>query len=285
MLNNTLKRTLLTLAPELKDQVTQLEVLTEAGKQRQVMVSACGLYNAGKSSLLNALGGHVHEEYFKTANVRETCELKTLELPGLSLLDTPGLDSNSNDDTLAFEGILKSDLILLVHNPRNGELDQLELDYLGRIQAQSTEPLNQRLLLVLTYAAEINESDKTALLARIEQQFQQHFGKLPAVFWVDSPTYAKAIREEMRALASISGIEQLQGYLSENHERLAHSRQQKQQKKQELVKQTLLRSLRQEISRRENELNQQARQFRTWVEVQERRAAELQTRLAGELHG
>lgn len=285
MLSNTLKRYLLTLAPHLQKQVEQLEVLTEASKQHQVMVSACGLYNAGKSSLLNALGGHVHEEYFKSANVRETCELKTLELPGFSLLDTPGLDANSRDDTLAFEGILKSDLILLVHNQRNGELDQLELDYLSRIQAQSTEPLHQRLLLVLTYGAEINQGDKAGLLARIEQQFQQRFGNLPAAFWVDSPTYAKAIREEKRALATVSGVEQLQGYLSVNHERLARSRQQQQQQKQELARQTLLQSLMQEISRREDELNHQARQFRTRVERQERRAAELQTRLASELYG
>ena len=283
MLNQTQQKKLLTLMPELKEQLAQLALLMQADPQQPLMVAACGLYNAGKSSLLNALSGHVHEEYFKTANVRETYELKTLALPGMTLLDTPGLDASSQDDQVAFEGILKSDLILLVHNPRNGELDQMELDYLARINAQSSQPVEQRILLVLTYGAEISAQDKKLLLQRIETQFKQRFGAMPAHFWVDSPTFIKGIKENKKALAKAGGVEPIHVYLSNNHQRLAQSQAKNLHSKQQQAKRQLRELLQQVIRYRENSLAQQVQLLQQQVQHQEQQAHKLQTSLAAEL--
>lgn len=279
MLNNSQLKTVLSLVPRLKDQVEQIELLKQAGQQSQLVVSACGLYNAGKSTLLNALAGYVNEEYFKTSNIRETCELRTLDLQGLSLLDTPGLDANTTDDQLAFEGILKADLILLVHNPRNGELDLLELDYLARIQEQSSESLVERLLLVLTNAVEISEQDKASLAQRIGLQFQAHFGGKPIFFWVDSRVYAKGVREEKNALVRLGAVCPLQQYLLDNLARLEHSRLEQRRKKQEWLYRRLKEEVMQEINIRKSNIENQAQQLKERLLRQERAAERVRQKL------
>lgn len=219
------------LVPNAEPLLEQLFALEDAQSQ-EVVVAACGLYNAGKSTLLNALGGFVEQEHFKTAAARETRQLQTASIQGLTLLDTPGLDADQDDDNTAFKGVLQADLLLLVHNPRNGELDQQELDYLAKIQAQSSQPLHERLMLVLSYGGELADEEQKSLLSTIHQQFVELCGHKPVTQEVSATTYLDGLRRHKPALLKCSGIEELQQYLAEQHAQLQRQRAMVRQQKQ-----------------------------------------------------
>jgi 50S ribosomal subunit-associated GTPase HflX len=67
--------------------------LTSNAPPEKPVIAACGLMNAGKSYLLNMLTQHIEQEYFKTADQRETTSNKKLETEQYIYLDTPGLDA------------------------------------------------------------------------------------------------------------------------------------------------------------------------------------------------
>lgn len=71
-----------------------------------------GAYNAGKSSLLNALFGK--EEIAKTGDAPETKEVHEYEYDGYTIFDTPGLNANIEDDTVTKEHLEKSEIIMFV---------------------------------------------------------------------------------------------------------------------------------------------------------------------------
>ena len=54
-------------------------VLVANSTPSKPVIAVCGLMNAGKSYLLNMLTQQIDQEYFKTADQRETTTNKTLE--------------------------------------------------------------------------------------------------------------------------------------------------------------------------------------------------------------
>ena len=105
----------MTVLDQLEQRLAQLK---QRSKQKKPVVAVCGLMNAGKSFLLNMLSQHFDREHFKTADQRETAEIKRLETNDFIYLDTPGLDANNTDDLLAKQGIGSADIVLYVHQPR-----------------------------------------------------------------------------------------------------------------------------------------------------------------------
>ncbi|ART83431.1 hypothetical protein CBP31_13035 [Oceanisphaera profunda] len=265
------------------DTAPLLEQLLDLEQQpnHEVVVAACGLYNAGKSTLLNALGGFVEQEHFKTAAARETRQLQTASMQGLTLLDTPGLDADCDDDNTAFKGVLQADLLLMVHNPRNGELDQQELEYLANIQAQSEQPLHQRLMLVLSYGGELSAAEETRLLATIHQQFIELCGDKPVTKVVSATTYLDGVRRNKPALIAHSGVVELQQHLAEQHADLQSQRviirQQKQQRLRQLLQVEIDHALQQK-----HQLLKQARQQLASVLTQQEQSASALRRMLRE---
>lgn len=80
-----------------------------------------GAYNAGKSTLLNALFGK--EEYAKTGDAPETKEVHEYEYNGYTIFDTPGLNAKSEDDIVTTEHLNKSEVVLFVIS-NNGSLEE-----------------------------------------------------------------------------------------------------------------------------------------------------------------
>ena len=56
--------------------------------QKDITVSAMGLYNSGKSSLLNALTNAFDEPNFSVADAVETKENKSIQFENMIFLDT-----------------------------------------------------------------------------------------------------------------------------------------------------------------------------------------------------
>lgn len=115
-----------------------------------VTVAFCGLFSAGKSSLMNALIG---SEQLATGAVPTTAEVAELPLPdaddAVRLLDTPGVDSTDAAHQAATEAALhRADVIALVMDYQHVETESnLEL-------ARAFCEQRKRLLLV------INQVDK-----------------------------------------------------------------------------------------------------------------------------
>ncbi len=80
-----------------------------------------GAYNAGKSTLLNALFGK--EEYAKTGDAPETKEVYEYEYNGYTIYDTPGLNARGEDDIVTTEHLNKSEVVLFVVS-NNGSLEE-----------------------------------------------------------------------------------------------------------------------------------------------------------------
>ena len=80
-----------------------------------------GTYNAGKSTLLNALYGQ--EELAKTGDAPETKEIHEYKYNGYTIFDTPGLNARSDDDIVTKEHLDKSEVILFVLS-NNGSLEE-----------------------------------------------------------------------------------------------------------------------------------------------------------------
>jgi len=80
-----------------------------------------GTYNAGKSTLLNALFGQ--EEIAKTGDAPETKDVHKYEYNGYTIFDTPGMNAKSEDDVVTAEHLEKSEVILFVIS-NNGSLEE-----------------------------------------------------------------------------------------------------------------------------------------------------------------
>jgi len=80
-----------------------------------------GVYNAGKSTLLNALFGK--EEMAKTGDAPETNKIKAYTYNGYTIFDTPGLNAKEEDDNTTQKHLEKSELVLFVMS-NNGSLEE-----------------------------------------------------------------------------------------------------------------------------------------------------------------
>lgn len=80
-----------------------------------------GAYNAGKSTLLNALFGQ--DELAKTGDAPETKEVCEYPFNGYTIYDTPGLNARGEDDIITTEHLTKSEVVLFVIS-NNGSLEE-----------------------------------------------------------------------------------------------------------------------------------------------------------------
>lgn len=195
-------------------------VSSDGSEPQKLTVVACGLLKAGKSTLLNLLSDHVEAEYFPSGPVRETVELRAFETEDFVFLDTPGLDCDDTDDRTALQGVAESDVLLLVHNLREGELHQQELEWLARIaKVASGARLDERLLVVLTYMEEM-EDRYEFIVQRVRQQCANAVGVVPVCFAVSNSRYRKGVLEKKKLLIEKSGVKDVLEYLYDRRDEL-----------------------------------------------------------------
>lgn len=71
-----------------------------------------GVYNAGKSTLLNAIFGV--DEMSKTGDSPETAEVHPFEYNGYTIYDTPGINAPIKHEEVTMEHLKKTELVLFV---------------------------------------------------------------------------------------------------------------------------------------------------------------------------
>jgi tRNA U34 5-carboxymethylaminomethyl modifying GTPase MnmE/TrmE len=182
-------------------------------KEPRVMV--CGLLKAGKSSLLNALTGHLAQEYFATGASRATTCVAELNLNGVIYVDTPGLDANADDDVEAWRGLASADQLVFVHSLRIASLDTQEVNFLVELLRREPD-LQQRLVVALTHA-ESAEDAKESRLAVLRDCLETTLGFCPTLITTSFTRHRRGMLENKPALLALSGVGQL-------HQRLAEMR-------------------------------------------------------------
>lgn len=230
-----------------------------------------GIYNAGKSTLLNALTG---TEHFPTGDVPTTKTVAQAELDGAVYIDTPGLNAAEADDMETQAAYEVADFILFVSSAVSGGISQAEAAWLRTLGERYD--LGQRLIFVLTKCGQVAPEE----LSGITEQFRQDLEKTVGageVIPVDSITYRKGVAEGKALLVEHSGIPALKEHLAEKiaaaERLLAQAREgERNQRRQEVLEQieqvqTVLQDKKDQASRKN--LEQIAAVDRVWAEFEE----------------
>jgi len=160
------------------DEFTALKNTYKALSDEEISVTCVGLYNHGKSTLLNALIKDYHLKTFKVADKRETTTNKRVVFENIQYVDTPGLNACEKDDAKVLEAIVNSDITLFVHNLNTGEFNQVEMNFLHSAKRywQNDKDFIQRTVFVLTRIDEAGKyEDIENTKIRMNQQIQDIF--------------------------------------------------------------------------------------------------------------
>ena len=202
------------------ESIRQLEVAWNACQEavskpvRQVPHIVCtGIYNAGKSTLLNALCG---EETFPTGDIPTTKAIARAEFGGAMYIDTPGLNAEVEDDQETQKAYQSADFILFVSNIQNGGIGEAEAAWLkGLRECYTADSLRQRLVYVLTHCGQVSPEQTTAIRDKAAADLEKMLGFAPdLIFCVDSVVYQKGIAENKSLLVEYSAIPQLKSHLA-----------------------------------------------------------------------
>nr|WP_272501568.1 GTPase [Silvania confinis] len=176
------------------------------------VVAAWGLMNAGKSYLLNMLTNHIQTECFCTNDIRETAELKEFETDDFIFLDTPGLDANNADDLIALQGAAKADIVLFVHQPQ-GELEKIEVDFLGKLKDSFGQFAEQNIILVLSKSDVESDTGIAAIEKRMLEQCRDDLGFTPRCYALSGSRFHAGVMQKKDGLVRASHLYDLAQHL------------------------------------------------------------------------
>lgn len=150
-----------------------LDVCKQAGDgSGQLKIAVYGLLNSGKSTLLNALTDHCNKEFFKTGDFRVTTRNQMYNTPDFCYIDTPGLDSDASDDQFANLSLLRSDIVLFVHNAAK-ELEQCEIKVLQKMKKMLGDYSAQGMIIVLSRKDSLDENSLDLVSSKITAQCKE----------------------------------------------------------------------------------------------------------------
>jgi tRNA U34 5-carboxymethylaminomethyl modifying GTPase MnmE/TrmE len=177
---------------------------------KRVRVAAVGLLKAGKSSFLSAMTQQ--PERFKSGVIRTTIKNQEYHDEFFSWIDTPGIDDTEQETTSAFAGLQKADVVLFVHNLKQGELDFSEMQFIQQNIDQDPNFLS-KITFVLTHIDDVGDQAAAEIWQAIEKQCLDQLKHTPNHFAVSSPRYLKGIIEQKKLLIQRSNIPALQDFL------------------------------------------------------------------------
>lgn len=210
---------------EFQDGADQLMQRSSSSPSKPI-IAVCGLMNAGKSYLLNMLTQHIDDEFFKTADQRETTFNKTLETEHYIYLDTPGLDANAADDAIAQQGIAEADIVLFVHQPQ-GELDPSEMAFLKQLKNDFKKSAKHNVVMVITKIDKEPPEKIEAIDLEIQKQCHEQLGMVFKTFQVSNTRYKTGISQHKERLVQASHIDDLLQHFTKLTPKVHQTRQNK----------------------------------------------------------
>lgn len=178
-------------------------------------IACVGLYNQGKSFLLNALVDDVSMSSFVVSDKKETVEIKKITENGITYIDTPGLNAAFSDDKTTFESLIYPDLFLFVHKITQDIVSQ-EIEYLKNIEKHIKDGnLLNHVIFVMSVNEGVSEKENNTVIGKISSQLESSFkGKL-SIIDVSSRCYLKGLSENKKLLMQTSNIGKLKQIISE----------------------------------------------------------------------
>ncbi|MCX6075660.1 MAG: 50S ribosome-binding GTPase [Campylobacterales bacterium] len=209
-----------------EEDMKTLYSLQSAVEKNTTTVTCMGLYNHGKSTLLNTLIKDFEHTTFKTADVRETSNNKAVEHGNVIFVDTPGLNSREHDDKRVMDAVKESDINLFVHTITTGEFDKNEIEFLHSVKNHWGNPQEfiERTIFVLSRIDKADgESDIANTKERMLSQIDDIFKCKARIIPVSAQRYTKGRLEEKKSLVEKSNIEVLEAMIDEISENVKES--------------------------------------------------------------
>lgn len=201
------------LPPEQCDELG--ERLRARSERLHPSIMVFGLYNAGKSTLLNALMGRTEATM---ADRPETATVTAYPWGDYSLLDTPGIDAPIEHETVAQEQLKNSEVVLFVV-AAGGSTDEANTwQRLVEIVAGERQVMlivNNKAGIKLQSEVEgINNSLRRHLQAAASERGVENILERVPVHWVNAKSALRGRLEDKPALVLASGLPELEEALS-----------------------------------------------------------------------
>ena len=177
-------------------------------------VMVYGIYNSGKSTLLNAFLGR---ELAPVANRPETNRVTPYEWEGFEILDTPGIDAPQDHEAVTREQLEKTDVIVFVMDSSSTFEEKKIYDEIVDIMAR-----NKRLMIVVNNKSGLSTTDgrrfgiDDKILENLRAALAQKGldpdgeGAIPPIRPVDAKTGLRGRMENEPALVEVSGLSDLE---------------------------------------------------------------------------
>lgn len=175
----------------------------------KLRITCAGIYNAGKSSLLNALTGGNN---FMVGDIPTTATIDEFETDKYIYVDTPGLNANNYDNATAEKAFRNADLILFVSNMQNGGLNAAEAEYLKKLSETlgGMEMLQIQVLFAMSNMHQIEEESIQKIIEEHKNMIKLGLGFTPEIVCAfDSVTYREGLEANEPLLIEASGIPSL----------------------------------------------------------------------------
>jgi len=191
--------------------IDRLTMLRTRPRHMQPHVVCTGIYNAGKSTLLNALTGTNH---FPTGDIPTTKEVARLTQDGFTYVDTPGLNAQGADDAVTAKALKEADVILFASAAQNGGLSQAEAQWLEGLKKDFGARFPQRLIFVMTKCGQMEDVGVEKVAAKFGEDFQKALGFTPEkTFRTDAAVWAEGRAQNESLLVEAGGIDPLREYI------------------------------------------------------------------------
>ena len=193
--------------------IASIRELTRAKKsQAGATIMVYGVYNAGKSTLINALLG---QELAAVADVPETARVQGYRWGDFEVLDTPGIDAPLEHEEITRDQLIQSDVVVFVVNPLGVVEEEKTLDVLLELVLAG-----KMIFLVLNCKNRFDPIDLERVKDELRQRIQLKAGNqrvldhIPIVE-VNARSALKAKLENKQNLLNSSGFPKFENALAE----------------------------------------------------------------------
>ena len=128
-------------------------------------VMVYGVYNAGKSTLINAMAG---EDVAEVGDVPVTATIAEYTCGSYKIIDTPGIDAPAEHEKITMEEMLKADAVIFVVNPIGVVEEQKTLNAMLEILSK-----NKKVFLVFNEKHPLSDEDYLVLKDQTHQKIQE----------------------------------------------------------------------------------------------------------------
>lgn len=203
------------------NEISELAEDLQRRKKEKVKITCAGIYNAGKSSLLNALTDGYN---FKVGDIPTTATIDTYRTNKYQYVDTPGLNANKYDDKTAKEAFKDADMILFVSNMQNGGLNAAESEYLKQLANTlgGMDILEKQVVFVMSNLHQVEDDSVQKIITEHKKMIQLALGFEPKKICVyDAMTYQEGVKQNEQVLIDLSGIPALKAEIERHCQSLS----------------------------------------------------------------